>query len=84
MLGGVGPFSGLFKLGAYREPVLASSTDGVGTKLRIALLMERYDTVGQDLVNHCVNDILTSGAHPLFFLDYLGYVGPVATTASSR
>ncbi len=71
VLGGVGPFSGLFKLGTYREPVLASSTDGVGTKLRIALLMERYDTIGQDLVNHCVNDILTSGAHPLFFLDYL-------------
>ncbi len=71
VLGGVGPFSGLFLLGKYREPVLASSTDGVGTKLRIALLMERYDTIGQDLVNHCVNDILTSGAHPLFFLDYL-------------
>lgn len=71
VLGGVGAFSGLFKLGAYREPVLSSSTDGVGTKLRIALLMERYDTVGQDLVNHCVNDVLTSGAHPLFFLDYL-------------
>lgn len=71
VLGGVGLFSGLFKLGTYREPVLASSTDGVGTKLRIALLMERYDTIGQDLVNHCVNDILTSGAHPLFFLDYL-------------
>ena len=71
VLGGVGAFSGLFHLGAYREPVLASSTDGVGTKLRIALLMERYDTVGHDLVNHCVNDILTSGAHPLFFLDYL-------------
>jgi phosphoribosylformylglycinamidine cyclo-ligase len=71
VLGGVGPFSGLFKLAEYREPVLASSTDGVGTKLRIALIMERYDTVGQDLVNHCVNDILTSGAHPLFFLDYL-------------
>ena len=72
MLGGVGPFAALFRLGTYREPVLASSTDGVGTKLRIALLMERYDTVGQDLVNHCVNDILTSGAHPLFFLDYIG------------
>ena len=71
VLGSVGPFSGLFKLGQYKEPVLASSTDGVGTKLRIALIMERYDTVGQDLVNHCVNDILTSGAHPLFFLDYL-------------
>jgi len=71
-MGGVGAFSALFKLGKYREPVLASSTDGVGTKLRIAALMGRYDTVGQDLVNHCVNDILTSGAEPLFFLDYLG------------
>jgi phosphoribosylformylglycinamidine cyclo-ligase len=72
VMAGVGPFGALFKLGDYREPVLVSSTDGVGTKLRIATLMERYDTVGQDLVNHCVNDILTSGAHPLFFLDYVG------------
>jgi phosphoribosylformylglycinamidine cyclo-ligase len=72
VLSGVGPFGGLFKLGQFREPVLASSTDGVGTKLRIAMLMDRYDTVGQDLVNHCVNDILCTGAHPLFFLDYIG------------
>ena len=72
VMAGVGPFGALFKLGQYREPVLVSSTDGVGTKLRIATLMGRYDTVGQDLVNHCVNDILTSGAHPLFFLDYVG------------
>jgi len=72
VLSGVGPFGGLFKLGQYREPVLASSTDGVGTKLRIAMLMGRYDTVGQDLVNHCVNDILCTGAEPLFFLDYIG------------
>jgi phosphoribosylformylglycinamidine cyclo-ligase len=71
-MAGVGPFSSLFKLGQYKEPVIAASTDGVGTKLRIAMLMERYDTIGQDLVNHCVNDILTSGAHPLFFLDYIG------------
>lgn len=71
-MSGVGPFGGLFKLGQFREPVLASSTDGVGTKLRIAMLMDRYDTVGQDLVNHCVNDILCTGAHPLFFLDYIG------------
>jgi len=72
VMAGVGPFGALFKLGDYREPVLVSSTDGVGTKLRIAQLMGRFDTVGQDLVNHCVNDALTSGAHPLFFLDYIG------------
>ncbi len=72
VMAGVGPFGALFQLGDYRAPVLVSSTDGVGTKLRIATLMGRYDTVGQDLVNHCVNDILTSGAHPLFFLDYVG------------
>lgn len=72
VMGGVGPFAALFRLAQMREPVLAASTDGVGTKLRIAILMERYDTVGQDLVNHCVNDAMTSGAHPLFFLDYIG------------
>jgi phosphoribosylformylglycinamidine cyclo-ligase len=71
VLAGVGPFSALFALGSYREPVLVSSTDGVGTKVLLARVLERYDTVGQDLVNHCVNDILTSGAEPLFFLDYL-------------
>ena len=71
VMGGVGPFAGLFKLGAYRDPVIVSSADGVGTKLRIAIAAGRYDTVGQDLVNHCVNDILTTGAEPLFFLDYL-------------
>jgi phosphoribosylformylglycinamidine cyclo-ligase len=71
VMGGVGPFAGLFRLGSYRDPVIVSSADGVGTKLRIAIAAGRYDTVGQDLVNHCVNDILTSGAEPLFFLDYL-------------
>lgn len=71
VLAGVGPFSALFALGSYRQPVLVSSTDGVGTKVLLAKLLGRYDTVGQDLVNHCVNDILTSGAEPLFFLDYL-------------
>jgi phosphoribosylformylglycinamidine cyclo-ligase len=71
VLAGVGPFAALFRLGAYREPVLVSSTDGVGTKVKIARAVGRYDTVGRDLVNHCVNDILTAGAEPLFFLDYL-------------
>jgi len=71
VLAGVGPFSGLFRLSGYRDPVLVASADGVGTKLKIASLLARYDTVGIDLVNHCVNDILTTGAEPLFFLDYL-------------
>ena len=72
VLAGVGPFSGLFGLSGYRDPVLVASADGVGTKLKIAALLARYDSVGIDLVNHCVNDILTTGAEPLFFLDYLG------------
>jgi len=71
VLAGVGPFAGLFRLGQHREPVLVASADGVGTKLKLAALLGRYDTVGVDLVNHCVNDILTTGAEPLFFLDYL-------------
>jgi len=71
VLAGVGPFASLFRLGDYREPVLVASADGVGTKLNIAAAMRRFDTVGVDLVNHCVNDILTSGAEPLFFLDYI-------------
>jgi len=71
VLAGVGPFAGLFRLGQYREPVLVTSADGVGTKLKLAALLGRYDTIGVDLVNHCVNDILTAGAEPLFFLDYL-------------
>jgi phosphoribosylformylglycinamidine cyclo-ligase len=75
VLSGVGAFAGLLKLGGYREPVLAASTDGVGTKLRLAAIMDRYDTVGEDLVNHCVNDVFTSGAAPLFFLDYIGSSG---------
>ncbi len=66
----IGAFGGLFALGRYREPVLASSADGVGTKLKIAFALDKHDTVGQDLVNHCVNDILACGAKPLFFLDY--------------
>jgi phosphoribosylformylglycinamidine cyclo-ligase len=70
----VGGFGGLFALDLkkYREPVLVSSVDGVGTKLKIAFAMDRHDTIGADLVNHCVNDIAVLGAEPLFFLDYLG------------
>jgi phosphoribosylformylglycinamidine cyclo-ligase len=75
VLADIGPFAGLFKLGSYREPVLVASTDSVGTKVKIAGLLDRFDSVGHDLVNHCVNDILTSGAEPLFFLDYIGNTG---------
>jgi len=70
-LGSVGAFSGLFDLSAYEHPVLAASTDGVGTKVMIASLAGRLEGVGRDLVNHCINDILCAGAAPLFFLDYL-------------
>jgi phosphoribosylformylglycinamidine cyclo-ligase len=74
VLGQVGGFGGLFALDVkkFRQPVLVSSMDGVGTKLKIAFAMNRHDTVGQDLVNHCVNDIAVLGAEPLFFLDYIG------------
>jgi len=74
VLGKVGGFGGLFALDLkkYREPVLVSSVDGVGTKLKLAFAMEKHDTIGADLVNHCVNDIAVLGAEPLFFLDYLG------------
>lgn len=73
VLAGVGPFSGLLRLdlAGYREPVLVSSCDGVGTKLKLAIRWGHHQTIGADLVNHCVNDILTCGAKPLAFLDYL-------------
>lgn len=74
VLGDLGSFGGLYAFPArdFQEPVLVSSTDGVGTKLRVAFAIGRYNTVGYDLVNHCVNDILVQGAKPLFFLDYIG------------
>ena len=74
VLGKVGGFGGLFapNFSGMREPVLVASVDGVGTKLKIAFAMKQHDTVGADLVNHCVNDIAVLGARPLFFLDYIG------------
>ena len=71
VLTGVGSFGGMYDLSEYNEPVLVSSTDNVGTKLRIASLMNVFNTVGEDVVNQSVNDIIVSGAKPLFFLDYI-------------
>src|SRR5262245_51716118 len=74
VLGKIGSFGGLFRASfpGMREPVLVASVDGVGTKLKIAFAMNKHDSVGADLVNHCVNDIAVLGARPLFFLDYIG------------
>ncbi|MEE8194551.1 MAG: phosphoribosylformylglycinamidine cyclo-ligase [Dehalococcoidales bacterium] len=71
VLAGPGLFGGLFELKGFKQAVLVSSVDGVGSKLKIASTLDRHDTIGVDLVNHCVNDILTCGAEPLFFLDYI-------------
>jgi phosphoribosylformylglycinamidine cyclo-ligase len=85
VLSDIGSFGGLFQLesGRYREPVLVSSADGVGTKLKVAFMANRHTTVGVDLVNHCVNDILVQGAVPLFFMDYLatGRLSPAVAAA---
>jgi len=79
VIGGIGSFGGLFK-SPGKDTLLVASTDGVGTKLKVAAMMKKHDTVGQDIVNHCVNDILVQGARPLFFMDYVGtskFDGPV-------
>lgn len=76
VLSSIGGFGGLFELpDGYKQPVLVSSTDGVGTKLSVAVLADKHDTVGEDLVNHCINDIAVLGAKPLYFLDYFGTAG---------
>ncbi|MCZ6679990.1 MAG: AIR synthase related protein, partial [Candidatus Poribacteria bacterium] len=72
VLSDVGSFGGLFALGSYKQPILVSSMDSVGSKLKVAFMTGRHDTVGFDIVAHCGNDILVQGAEPLFLLDYIG------------
>jgi len=72
VIGAPGGFAGLYTLAGYEDPVLASTIDGVGTKVLVAREVGRYDSLGADIVNHCVNDVLATGARPLFFLDYIG------------
>ncbi|HJO83190.1 MAG TPA: phosphoribosylformylglycinamidine cyclo-ligase [SAR202 cluster bacterium] len=71
VLAGVGAFGAIYRFGGYRDPVLVSSTDPVGTKLKIAVMMDSFDGIGEDLVNACINDVIVCGAAPIFFLDYI-------------
>lgn len=86
VLGGIGGFGGLFKLAGYKSPVLVSSTDGVGTKLLLGRWTGRYEALGVDLVNACLNDVIVTGADPLFFLDYIaaGTIEPEVIEALVR
>jgi phosphoribosylformylglycinamidine cyclo-ligase len=83
VLTGIGSFGAAFRIAGYKKPVLISSADGIGTKLKVAILAGRHDTVGECLVNHCVNDIMVQGAEPLFFLDYFAMGQLDSAVASS-
>jgi phosphoribosylformylglycinamidine cyclo-ligase len=86
VIGGPGGFAGLYALAGYRDPVLASTIDSVGTKVLVAKDVGRYDSLGADIVNHCANDVLATGARPLFFLDYVasGRLDPEAVAGIVR
>ena len=86
VLGASGGFAGLYALSGMKDPVLASTIDGIGTKVLVAREVGCYDTLGHDIVNHCANDVLATGAHPLFFLDYVGTgrLDPEAVAAMVR
>src|ERR687892_1713383 len=86
VLGTPGGFAGLYALTGYRDPVLASTIDGVGTKVLVARELGRYDSLGADIVNHCANDVLATGASPLLFLDYVasGRLDPEAAAGVVR
>lgn len=83
VLGGAGGFGAMYQLAGYREPVLVSSTDGVGTKIRLAIALGRYETLGEDAVNACINDVVVCGARPLFFLDYIAMGSLVPDTVEA-